>query len=376
MNKRLFSFIGVAFAAAVAFAQGGTVAETAGTSASRGYFNHLDIAVTAGTTGFGLDLEMPVGKSVSVRTGFTFVPSMFSDMQLGIQIGDDNVSQAEQNQKFDKMASFVEQYLGTKIDRYIQMERKPNFNNFKLLVDVHPLRNKNWFVTGGFYWGPSTIARAENAAIDGTSLVGVTMYNKFYDAAKNDVPVYGNAYLDPDLAEKLLRNGRMSVHLGNFKNQYEYEMEYETDFEGNPMLDGSGNPIVRRDDDGNPVVRVDANGNPVVKVDANGNPVHKAYRLVPDENNMVKARLKVNSFRPYLGFGYGGALSKKSDMCHIYVSCGAMFWGGTPKLYTHDGVDLINDVENIGGSIGSNVRFFKKFKFFPVLELRLAHKIF
>lgn len=374
MNKRLFSFIGIAFAAVSTFAQ--SEGSAASRIAKRSYFNQMDIAVTAGTTGLGIDLEMPVGKLVSVRTGFTFVPSIFSDTQMGIQVGEDNVSQAEQNQKFDKMASFVENFLGTKIDRYIQMERKPNFNNFKFLVDVHPLRNKNWFVTGGFYWGPSIIARAENSALDGTSLVGVTMYNKFYDAAKKDMPVYDNVYVDPEIAEKLIRYGRVSVHLGDFKNQYEYEHEYETNYEGKPIVDVNGNPVEKLDDDGNPIIKLDANGNPIVKLDANGKPIHKAYRLVPDENNMVKARLKVNSFRPYIGFGYGGALSKKSDLCRIYVSCGAMFWGGTPKLYTHDGVDLINDVENIGGSIGDNVRFFKKFKFFPVLELRLSHKIF
>ena len=39
-------------------------------------------------------------------------------------------------------------------------------NNFKLLVDVHPFRNKNWHVTTGFYWGPSKVAKAENAVYD------------------------------------------------------------------------------------------------------------------------------------------------------------------------------------------------------------------
>ena len=324
MNRRFFSLVGLAMLSLTVFGQQSNTESAADSK----ILNHMDIAVTGGSTGLGLDVSMPIGNSVTVRTGFTFVPSIFSDMTMGIQIGDDNLSQAEHNQKFDKMASFIEQYLGTKIDQNIQMRRMPNFNNFKLLVDVHPLRNKNWFVTGGFYWGPSTIARAENAAIDGTSLVGVAMYNKFYDAAANDAPIYGDAYLDPELAAKFLNNGRMSVHLGDFKD----------------------------------------------KVDENGNKV--GYRLVPDENNMIKCKLNVNSFRPYLGFGYGGRIVKNSDMYHIYVSCGAMFWGGTPKFYTHDGVDLINDVENIGGSVGNNVKFFKQFKFFPVFELRLAHKIF
>lgn len=34
------------------------------------------------------------------------------------------------------------------------------------------------------------------------------------------------------------------------------------------------------------------------------------FRLEPDENNNVSARIKVNNFKPYLGFGYGGRLFK------------------------------------------------------------------
>ncbi len=61
----------------------------------------------------------------------------------------------------------------------------PTMNNFKLLVDVHPFRNKNWHVTTGFYWGPSKVAKAENAVYDGTSLVAVSMYNNLYERVKN-----------------------------------------------------------------------------------------------------------------------------------------------------------------------------------------------
>lgn len=313
------------FAASSMFAQ---VAEVDHSKDDKHCFNHLDVAVTAGSTGIGLDVAMPVCKIVQVRAGFTYMPHIFSDSQFGIQIGDEPGTKQEQKEKFDKMAGFVEQYLGTKIDQYINMERTPNMNNFKFLVDVFPFKNKKWHVTGGFYWGPSVIAKAENAAIDGTSLVGVTMYNKFYDAAVNDEPIYNNVYLDPSLADKFIKYGRMSVHLGNFKGQ----------------------------------------------VDENGNPV--PYRLVPNADNMIVCKLKVNSFKPYLGFGYGGALSKRSDTYHLSFDCGAMFWGGTPHLYTHDGTDLIHDVENVQGKVGDNVKFFKALKVFPVLELRFSRKIF
>lgn len=324
-NKCLVLGAAFLFAASSMFAQ---VAEVDYSKDDKLCFNHLDVAVTAGSTGIGLDVAMPVCKIVQVRAGFTYMPHIFSDSQFGIQIGDEPGTKQEQKEKFDKMVGFVEQYLGTKIDQYIDMKRTPNMNNFKFLVDVFPFKNKKWHVTGGFYWGPSVIAKAENAAIDGTSLVGVTMYNKFYDAAVNDEPIYNNVYLDPSLADKFIKYGRMSVHLGNFKGQ----------------------------------------------VDENGNPM--PYRLVPNADNMIVCKLKVNSFKPYLGFGYGGALSKRSDTYHLSFDCGAMFWGGTPHLYTHDGIDLIHDVENVQGKVGDNVKFFRALKVFPVLELRFSRKIF
>ncbi len=58
-------------------------------------------------------------------------------------------------------------------------------------------------------------------------------------------------------------------------------------------------------------------------------------------------KIKVNNFRPYLGFGYGGKLSNRSDRNWISFDCGAMFVGGTPRIITHDGVDLAKDVKNI-----------------------------
>ena len=100
------------------------------------------------------------------------------------------------------------------------------------------------------------------------------------------------------------------------------------------------------------------------------------YRLEPDENNMVKAQIRVNKFRPYLGFGYGGALSKKDDTYSLSFDCGMMFWGGTPKILTHDGTDLANDVDHVRGKVGDYVKIIKAFKVYPVLSLRLTRKIF
>ena len=60
------------------------------------------------------------------------------------------------------------------------------------------------------------------------------------------------------------------------------------------------------------------------------------FRLEPDANNNVSATIRVNSFKPYLGFGYGGRLFRDNDIYHISFDAGILFWGGTPRITTND----------------------------------------
>jgi hypothetical protein len=91
---------------------------------------------------------------------------------------------------------------------------------------------------------------------------------------------------------------------------------------------------------------------------------------------MVTVTAKSNSFKPYLGFGYGGRMIKNRDDWQVSFDCGAMFWGGTPNLYMHDGINLTEDVENISGQVGTYVDLFSAFKVFPVLSFRITKRIF
>jgi hypothetical protein len=113
-------------------------------------------------------------------------------------------------------------------------------------------------------------------------------------------------------------------------------------------------------------------------VDAKGN-LHQEgymYYMLPNENSMVYVDARTNSFKPYLGFGYEGRLIKGNDNYHIGFDAGVMFWGGTPSIITHEGVNLSKDVENIGGKVGDYVKFVKGVKAFPVLNLRITRTIF
>jgi hypothetical protein len=67
---------------------------------------------------------------------------------------------------------------------------------------------------------------------------------------------------------------------------------------------------------------------------------------------------------------------KGNDHWQVSFDCGAMFWGGTPKVVTHDGTDLINDVENVRGKVGDYIDIIKQVKVFPVVNLRISYRLF
>ena len=336
--------------------------------------NNTELGVTLGTDGVGLDLSMPVIKKwVNVRTGFTYMPRFDATMHFGFEAGDENMTQEERDKQFDKLSGMLYDMIGTKVDKQVDMVGTPKMQNFKFLVDVTPFRNKNWHITTGFYWGPSRIAYAENAVYDATSLVSTSFYNTLYDRvlysynnlnSEWETPYmsFGGMNLLPDdeIYNKFKSFGRMKVQLGNYVD--------------------TGAPCY----------------------------------VEPDENNMMTAKVKVNNFRPYLGFGYGGRLFKNSDKYRISFDAGVMFWGGTPKVLVtatevvedkglgpvidEDGnpildandnpvigqvreatmvhvkreVDLAKDVRDIGGKVGDYVDIMKSFKAYPVINLRIS----
>lgn len=296
-----------------------------------GMFNHLDLSVDLGTTGIGFDLAMPVGDYVQLRTGFDFMPKFHHNMSFKVQVGDPNEQDESQSSaKFERLANMLEGFTGYRVDDHIDMVGEPTFNNFKFLVDVFPFKNnKHWHFTAGFYLGSSKVAKACNTMEDMPSLMAVAIYNNMYDKISSGEGIIFNVgdyslpiFNDPELEDRILSYGRMGIHVGDMR--------------------------------------------------ADKTP----YMMVPDENNMVRTTIKVNPFRPYIGFGYGGKLLKGDDRYHVSFDCGMMMWGGTPKILTHDGTDLANEVENIRGKVGDYVDLIKVFKVYPVLQLRLTRRLF
>lgn len=292
-----------------------------------GVFNSMDLSLTMGSTGVGFDVSSPIGDYVRLRTGFAFMPHFHYKTDFGIEVGDpnDGESAEEKKSKFDKLAGMMEQYTGYKVDDKVFMEGKPTYYNFKLLVDVFPFHDKRWHFTTGFFLGPSKVAEAVNVMEDMPTLMAVTIYNNMYEKAVNGEPIfeYGNVgiSLPPELEEKLVSYGRMGLHVGNYK--------------------------------------------------ADGKP----YMMEPDANNMVSVKVKANSFKPYLGFGYGDAVTSDKKV-RVSFDCGVMFWGGSPSVVTHDGTDLVKDVDLVPGKVHDYVKLMKGVTVFPVLNLRISRTLF
>lgn len=300
--------------------------------------HHIDVSLTAGSTGVGLDVAVPLSPSLGVRVGYAYMPSFKAKMTFGVQVGDSVESKydAEGNRvetKFDRMANMLEDLTGYRVDDRVDMYGRPTMHSFKVLADVRPFPNKAWRLTAGLHIGPRRIAKAYNTTEDMASLVAVGIFNNMYEKAINWEPVsFGGVSIDPDLLyDKFAKYGLMNIHVGDFVRDM-----------------------------------TDANGVEHKK----GEP----YRMVPNEASMVKATMRVNAVRPYVGFGYEGRLVRGSDAYWVSFDCGALFWGGTPHVLTHDGVDLTHDVENVRGSVGRYVDAIEGFKVFPVVDLRLTRR--
>ena len=314
------------------------------------YFQHLDVGVNLGTTGIGVDVSMPVHDIVCLRTGFNYMPRVEVPMTFGIQVGDDP---ATSDSKFAKMASVLQDLTGNPVSDHVDMIGKAKMWNWNFLVDVYPLKyNKHWRVTAGFFLGPSTIAESYNKTESMASLVAVgiynNMYNKLHGKTKRELasvklvdlsvlgPEYKDLYFDIDMLYALQQGfdaaGRMGVILGTYVND---------------VLDKDGNVIHKKGE---------------------------YYMMTPDDDDMVKADMKVNAFKPYIGVGYEGRLVKGNDRLTVAVDGGIMLWGGKPSLITHDGTDLIHDVEGI--KVGSYVDVMSKLSVYPTLSVRFAYTIF
>ena len=322
-------------------------------------FQNLDVSVTAGTTGIGIDVASKIGDYVQLRAGYEYMPRFNKSIYFPIEVGGEPARKydADGNRiesRFDRLSKALTQVTGFEVQDEVEMIGKPTVNNFKFLVDVFPFKqNKHWHFTAGFYWGPSEFAYAENSTQAMMSLLAVGMYNQLHYKITNNLPVYDG--VTPDILKEkkavFEEYGRMGFPLGQYTHDvYGYYPRTVYGKYGKVIHEAGEYGLLHSKGD--------------------------TYMMEPDTDGMVKVSARSNPFKPYLGFGYGGRLLKNRDDWHVSFDAGAMFWGGTPDLITHDGTNLTQDIENVSGKVGDWIDFLGGIKVYPVLSVRFTKTIF
>ena len=251
-------------------------------------FKHLEMSLTLGTSGVGLDVAMPVSRFVQVRLGYDYVPRLKKKFRMNLAGGSEAARQynGQGNRirtKFDNIQQYLYEETGMEIDDHIMLTGQLTMHNLKALVDIYPGKyNKQWHITLGVYYGSEQIAKAEDASESQTTISLMEMYNQDYEEAA--------------AGDKIKSYGRLTLYPG------------------------------------------DRNGKPCL-VDL-------------AEDGGVSVSVRTNAIRPYLGFGYTGRLVKSRDDWKVSAELGAMFWGGSPTLRMHDGTDLrdLTDIYGTLGS--------------------------
>lgn len=288
--------------------------------------------ISTGSTGIGLGIEKGVNDWLDIRCGFDFMPHFTKTISFTMTTAANQEDEKLQEESFKNITGKLEEITGITFDRYVDMKAEPSFHNFNLIADFHPFNgNRNWKISAGVYWSFSkTIGRTINASYDSPALVSVNMYNSLYERALRsyleDEPLVTIENIDVYLTEQVYLKfddlGKMGMFIGD-------------------SIDG-GNP----------------------------------YIMIPDENCTISARMTTNKIKPYIGVGYEGPLIKGNGMYNLSVDLGVLFWGGTPNVITHEGVDIAHDLTNLNGQVKSYIDMSNRLPVFPVIKVGISRLLF
>ena len=97
-------------------------------------FQHLDLSVTAGTTGIGIEASSPIGEYFQLRAGYDYMPRFTAKMKFDVTIGGQPAHQydAQGNpveSSFDKMQKLMKGFSGYDVEDHVDMVGKPTMNN-------------------------------------------------------------------------------------------------------------------------------------------------------------------------------------------------------------------------------------------------------
>ena len=285
-------------------------------------FQHLDLALSLGTSGIGIELASPICESAQVRIGYEFMPHFRRHKSFDVMVGNEPSRQYDETgcrkeTDYDKVREMMYEEIGLDMLDHVDFTGRFTMQNFKFLVDIFPLYdNKKLHFTVGFYWGPSEFATMESDRGFNGTISCITYYNKKHAAASE--------------GELIKSFGTAGINVGTFANNI---------------------------------------------LDADGRMIHKAgepYKMTGGDQGTISIPVTSNSFKPYLGVGYTSQLLKKRKDIKFAVTGGVMFWGGTPSMYTPDGINITKDINH---KDWSSVNLISKLKVYPTIGIRIIKNI-
>lgn len=304
-------------------------------------FNSIELAANIGTTGLGLEVASPMTKWTKLRVGFDWMPRF----TVGMNFQMSGYVDGQVNDKFDKIQDMMYKMSGMTIDQTVEMESKPTMTTFRLLVDVYPFKNnRHWHFTAGFFVGGNTMGKSLNKITEMPSLLALNMYDRMYKKVTAD-----------DFIDNVIDDPNYLADLTGLSSLEGVGLDPEVAIELQDKFQSMGQLGVHVGDLG---------------YDKDGKPI--PYMMMPDKDGTVSAKAKVNRFRPYLGFGYGGALSSDGKW-EASFDAGVQFWGGAPKVTTHDGT-VLNDLVNLRGKVGNYMDFMKAIPVYPTIDFRISYR--
>lgn len=93
------------------------------------------------------------------------------------------------------------------------------------------------------------------------------------------------------------------------------------------------------------------------------------YVFTADENYNIDVKMKTWAVKPYLGIGFGQSMARHHRLS-VAVDAGLLFWGG-PEFVLNNGKKIKSTHKDSG--IAHLISWFKAY---PMVQVRLAYKIF
>ena len=281
----------------------------------------LGAGVGVGTTGVAIDVSATYGNYLGARFGVDIMPKIKVNKGIDLKTEDANKQISTMTSEINDLNNQLREYGLEEVD----LSRYPGANLPNKMDVQGKLNNTTWhFLIDVYPFGGKSSFHATVGAYFGPSEV-VSVYNK-----------------EPNFLQPVVAYNEAIIHADQYPDVQAAVNRYNLKMIGAELGD---------------------------------------YFLTPNpaDNGNVEAMAKVNSFRPYLGIGFGRAVPKGRVGCQFDL--GVQFWGKpeitvptynkTAKTYQMEKIDA----DRAGDDAGKVLKTISKISVYPVLNFRVIGRI-